>query len=56
MIKKVFASMFLGAALTAGLTCSAFAADSINFWFPTFAAADGEVTDEEFWSDNVIEF
>ena len=51
MIKKVFASMFLGAALTAGLTCSAFAADSINFWFPTFAAADGEVTDEEFWTE-----
>lgn len=28
----------------------------ITFWFPTFAAADGEVTDQEFWDEQMTAF
>ena len=41
----------LTAALTVGMAASAFASETLNFWFPTFASADGEVSDEEFWTE-----
>lgn len=41
----------LTAAVTVGMAASAFASESLNFWFPTFASADGEVSDEEFWTE-----
>lgn len=28
----------------------------LTFWFPTFAASDGEVTDEEFWNEKMDKF
>ena len=28
---------------------SSSASTELNFWFPTYAASDGEMTDEEFW-------
>ena len=30
--------------------------DKLTFWFPTFASADGEVTDEEFWNEKMDAF
>lgn len=30
--------------------------DKLNLWMPTFAPADGEVTDEEFWSEKMEKF
>ena len=51
-MKRSTAFAALAAAMTLGMSASAFAASqSINFWFPTFASADGEVSDEEFWSE-----
>ena len=41
----------LTAAVTVGMAASAFASETLNFWFPTFASADGEVSDEEFWTE-----
>jgi multiple sugar transport system substrate-binding protein len=29
---------------------------SLTFWFPTFASADGEVTDQEFWDEQMKGF
>lgn len=31
-------------------------AEKLNFWMPTFASADGEVTDEEFWTEKAEAF
>ena len=51
-MKKRTAALMIAAAAAIGMTTSAFAASqSLNFWFPTFASADGEVTDEEFWNE-----
>ncbi len=33
---------------------SASGKEKLTFWFPTFAAADGEVTDEEFWNEKMV--
>jgi len=30
--------------------------ETLNFWFPTFASADGEVTDKDFWEEKVAAF
>ena len=35
---------------------SASGKEKLTFWFPTFAAADGEVTDEEFWNEKMDVF
>ena len=30
--------------------------EKLNLWMPTFASADGEITDEEFWTEKVKKF
>ena len=30
--------------------------EKLNLWMPTFASADGEITDEEFWTEKVKTF
>ena len=49
MKKRTLITAAVAAAMTVGLGTQAFAADSINFWFPTFASSDGAVSDQEFW-------
>ncbi|MDO4632655.1 MAG: sugar ABC transporter substrate-binding protein [Eubacteriales bacterium] len=48
------AASALALGLMSGVSASA--AETINFWFPTFASADGEVTDEEFWNGVMEKF
>ena len=50
-MKRTLAIAAVTAAMTAGMCMQAFAADSINFWFPTFASSDGAVSDQEFWEE-----
>ena len=55
MKKRKLLALALTAAMTAGtlttVTASAEETSKLTFWFPTFASADGEVTDEEFWNE-----
>lgn len=35
---------------------SSSASTELNFWFPTYASSDGEMTDEEFWAEVLAPF
>ena len=35
---------------------SSSASTELNFWFPTYASSDGELTDEEFWEETLAPF
>ena len=55
MRKKKLWALTLTAAMATGMLAavpvSAEETSELTFWFPTFASADGEVTDEEFWNE-----
>ena len=68
--KKCDSSVYWQATMTAGMlagcggssgssdssSSSSGGKDKLTFWFPTFASADGEVTDEEFWNEKMDAF
>ena len=69
MNKKKVVACLLAATMTAGMlagcggssgssdsSSSSGGKDKLTFWFPTFASADGEVTDEEFWNEKMDAF
>lgn len=49
--KKLFAVALTATMLISAVPVSADAKETLNFWFPTFASSDGEVTDVEFWEE-----
>lgn len=53
MKKKSVLAAVVAAAVMAVTSGAAMASESLNFWFPTFASADGEVTDAEFWAEQI---
>ncbi len=66
-MKKRIVSILLATGLLAGLLtgCGGSGSDSgssdsgstkLNLWMPTFASADGEITDEEFWEEKMEAF
>lgn len=63
MMKKKVTMCLLAATMLMGMLSgcgksgsSASGKEKLTFWFPTFAAADGEVTDEEFWNEKMDVF
>ncbi len=65
MKKRKVVACLLSAAMMAGVLSGCGGSGSgnsdsgkekITFWFPTFAASDGEVTDEEFWDEAMDAF
>ena len=60
MMKKKVTMCLLAATMLMGMLSgcgksgsSASGKEKLTFWLPTFEAADGEVTDEEFWNEKM---
>lgn len=60
MKRSKLMSVMLATAMMAGVLSGtqmvSAAENEINFWFPTFAASDGEYTDEAFWTEVLAPF
>lgn len=49
--KQMITAMITASMIIGAVPVSASAAEELTFWFPTFAEADGEVTDADFWAE-----